>query len=673
MKIRTIRLELLRHGPPNNQLLSPLTRYLGVCGKVGVTSISIPYEHQVLLDRLDRLRHHPGRDPASSHAILARTGAEVTAILEANPGLVPQLHDGANHDQALMELQIVLSATELSLIPFEIAKVPEGCIGSPASWLATQNKAPVCITRGTRSMTHPPVRWPDEPRILFITADVPEQLVVAHLRALFEAMDPWLPEELRRNHGMPSANDPTGDRIANLLEHMLVFCPNGSLSDVREACAAAGPFTHVHILAHGARDPHKPGNQVGVALLNPQKTGREVIGAERLASALGGSMHRRCNQTGKGLPVVVTLANCDIASAGDVVYSHGSFAHLMHEEGVPVVFGAQFPLTFNGSIRMTSSIYTHLLRGDDPRIALHEARRALFTGRECGNHDWASLVGYIALPPDIDDQLPRHFYRRQKQVIDNILHSIDRCGNGASCNQGANADCHSGIKPLLDRLDRETANLPDDPCFATEALALKGSIAKRKAQVLHRQNRERTGEILRELRKAKRLYRKAAEAAIGETETGVVKKRSPHWSLTQYLSLQLVLCGRLPSDDMEKWHTALYSARVDMTAPNGSDRQIWAYASAMELNLLRYACCADKGGEYAATAKRQARFIRDHGADFPVASSRRQMRRYVDWWSEILPADRAQEAKTEKWGNIRNRLKRLATELCETLEGRQCP
>ncbi|HHL33100.1 MAG TPA: hypothetical protein ENJ30_01905, partial [Desulfobulbaceae bacterium] len=27
--------------------------------------------------------------------------------------------------------------------------------------------------------------------------------------------------------------------------------------------------------------------------------------------------------------------------------------------------------------------------------------------------------------------------------------------------------------------------------------------------------------------------------------------------------LQLVLCGRLTPDDMEKWHTALYSARVD--------------------------------------------------------------------------------------------------------------
>ena len=93
----------------------------------------------------------------------------------------------------------------------------------------------------------------------------------------------------------------------------------------------------------------------------------------------------------------------------------------------------------------------------------------------------------------------------------------------------------------------------------------------------------------------------------------------------------------------------------------------------MELNLLRDACCADKDDEYAVTAKRQARFIRDHGADFPVASSRRQMRRYVDWWSEILPADRAQEEKTEEWVNIRNRLKRLAAALCETLEDRQCP
>ncbi|HFQ89213.1 MAG TPA: CHAT domain-containing protein [Desulfobulbus sp.] len=684
MKIRTIRLELLRHGRPNNQLLSPLTRYLGVCGKVGVTSISIPYEHQILLDRLDRLRqwHGPDRDAAAdaakSRAILERTGAEITEkILARNPGLVPQLHDGANHDQALMELQIVLSATELSLIPFEIAKIPDGCIGSPASWLGIQSKAPVCITRGTRSMTHPPVQWDRDPRILFITADVPEQLVVAHLRALLEALDPWLPGELRRNEDLPGEKRPAGEEITKHLEEMLVCRSQASLADIRETCETAGPFTHVHILAHGARNNHLPGNPVGIMLWDRQRTGRKVVSADSLASALAGGLHRQGSRTDDTLPLVVTLANCDIASAGDVVYSHGSFAHLLHEEGVAVVIGAQFPLSFAGSTRLTRSIYTHLLRGNDPRIALHEARQALFSDPQCSTHDWASLVGYIALPPDFDQQLPRHFYRRQKGVIENIMKSIDKYqGNGENgCHTGTREDTGHPyrtriLQALLDRLDRETARLPDDPCFESEVLALKGSIAKRKAQVMYREE-PRDTRYCRHLLEARRLYRQAAEAAVGETETGVVKKRSPHWSLTQFLSLQLVLNGELTGEDMEKWHAAYFAARVDMKARHGSDRQIWAYASAMELNLLR-AVCEEQDSPSQELACEQACFICENGDSFPVASSRRQIRRYLDWWSEIMPAACHGKMEEAVWATKREKLRTMARKLYKTLDRGQC-
>ncbi|MFP7753709.1 CHAT domain-containing protein [Thermodesulfobacteriota bacterium B35] len=670
MTIRTIRLELLRHGRAANQLLSPLTPYLGVCGKTGVTSITIPYEHRVLLDRLNRIcaPHGAGIAPSEAAArqrdLLDRTGEEITEILAANPGLVPQLHDGAHHDQGLMELQIVLSATELSLLPFEIAKVPDGCIGSPASWLAFQNKAPVCITRSTRSMMHPPLQWNRTPRILFIAAGVSDRLVIAHLRALLEALDPWLPEELRRNGSRPAGQSPSGQEIAEKLDRMLVLRNNASLQDIREVCAA-GNFTHVHILAHGARNPAMPGEPVGISLKGCSGTGTEVISADCLASALSAGTHHRCNRSRTGLPLVVTLANCNIASAGDVVYSHGSFAHLLHDEGVPVVIGVQFPLSFAGSTRMTRTIYSHLLRGCDPRMALHEARRALFTSSSCGSCDWASLVGYISLPADFERQLRDYFYHRQIQVIENLLRSIDNNKNTKHCDQDEDKSDRYRTEALIRRLDKETARLPDHPCYAMEVLALKGTIAKRKAQMFHKINEKE--ESLRCLRQARRMYLQAAETAVGETGTDEVKKRSPHWSLTQFLVLQMILHGKLNEEDMEKWHAAVFAASVDMQAPHGSKIQIWAYASAMELNLLRAAC--DSHSRFAEQARQQARFIHDHSRDpFPVASSRRQLCRYLDWWSTILPAEGAGDDLSEAMKQSRARLRDLADELHQILD-----
>jgi len=58
--IHDIKLEFLRSGPAHNQLLSPLTPYLALCGADGPVSVSLPFEHRQLLNRLDRLRYEVG-------------------------------------------------------------------------------------------------------------------------------------------------------------------------------------------------------------------------------------------------------------------------------------------------------------------------------------------------------------------------------------------------------------------------------------------------------------------------------------------------------------------------------------------------------------------------------------------------------------------------------------
>ena len=61
MDIRTVTIELLRSGPRHNQLISPLTQYLGVCGNAAAGRLSLPYEHGDLELRLQELRYRVAR------------------------------------------------------------------------------------------------------------------------------------------------------------------------------------------------------------------------------------------------------------------------------------------------------------------------------------------------------------------------------------------------------------------------------------------------------------------------------------------------------------------------------------------------------------------------------------------------------------------------------------
>jgi hypothetical protein len=64
--IHDIRLEFLRSGPAHNQLLSPLTPYLALCGADGPVSVHLPFEHGQLLNRLNRLRYEVDGVPVAA-------------------------------------------------------------------------------------------------------------------------------------------------------------------------------------------------------------------------------------------------------------------------------------------------------------------------------------------------------------------------------------------------------------------------------------------------------------------------------------------------------------------------------------------------------------------------------------------------------------------------------
>src|SRR5690349_20247172 len=98
--IRVAELELLRNGPQHNQLLSPLTPYIALCGPGAPQTVYMPYEHQQLLVRLARLRYEQGAcaiPPGQREAELRELGQATGRVFGAIPGLQTAL-DSAVRD-----------------------------------------------------------------------------------------------------------------------------------------------------------------------------------------------------------------------------------------------------------------------------------------------------------------------------------------------------------------------------------------------------------------------------------------------------------------------------------------------------------------------------------------------------------------------------------------------
>src|SRR3954449_5705043 len=86
--MRTITLELLRHGPAHNQLLSPLTPYLALCENHAAVTLHVPFEHNQFLYRLSALGYKLAEE--SRRFQLTDTARVITDMLAMIPGLTAE-------------------------------------------------------------------------------------------------------------------------------------------------------------------------------------------------------------------------------------------------------------------------------------------------------------------------------------------------------------------------------------------------------------------------------------------------------------------------------------------------------------------------------------------------------------------------------------------------------
>ena len=674
--MRTLTLELLRHGPAHNQLLSPLTPYLALCENHPAVTLQLPLEHNQLLHRLGALSYRLGEDSRGFQ--LHDTARLLADLLGGIPGLTADMNrqggasggdaaqagDGTRSATAdgITHLRLVLSASELALLPFELTLSPPGCPGEGQP-LLLQSLSPVCITRETRRVAQSQLVWPDETRVLFVVASPAGQEPVpalAHLLALRQRIEPWV------------------GRAGQLDQHLTVLS-HASLEDIETACAATA-FTHVHILAHGCEYRDGYDTRFGLMLhrADDPDGAADLVSGERLASALRTTCRTTCRTTSGNAsaaatrlvgPAVVTMASCNSGAVGSVAGVGASIAHALHQAGIPLVIASQFPLSFGGSVRMVEALYGGLL------VELRRQLHAQFPD----THDWASLTAYSSLPADFTAQLAVAQIQRAMASINVALDLADdvvarlpreapavpatppaKVGRGAKAVKAAVAaawkptvaNTPAGLMQALDnalvRVRAAKQRLQDtmDRHDAQRAriLGLLASTEKREAALSHERS-QRTPDAPQQARHAADMWASLARSRALYFNCYALE-RTPYWT-TQYLSLTVVLRGggqlgsdvEAPGRDCAAlWSSAEVQALHD--AANGSPRvRNWALGNLIELYLLAPALpglAARKAG-WAELAAAQARVLVDNAAEgaFEVFSTRRQVLRYGAWYATL--------------------------------------
>jgi hypothetical protein len=626
MNISTVTLELLRLGPPHNQLLSPLTRYLGVCGNQPVEEVKVEWEHRDFLSKLSALRYDPARDGQRLETI-QQLGTDMGRIIGRIDGLKKRLSEAHGHDIAgLTHLEVVMSASELAMLPFELSRTFPGAPGSSEQFLLVQASAQIEITRRVRGAIEQPLLWPREPKVLFIAAQ-PEGMTVplqAHMQALLDAIRPFIPYH----------DDDPQSLLAATKKYLHVL-PRASVAEIEQLCTEV-QFSYVHVLAHGLEDPSSPGSPYGLALhAGPDRDDKEIVTGDRLAAALGIADRR---------PSVVTLAACDSGNVREVIHNGASLAHDLHRAGVPLVIGSQFPLSFEASIELVQQVYQQLPRGVDPREIVHGLRRRLYARHSTKTHDWASLIVYASLPVDLGTQLLEVEYRAARLALDATMDRFDRELRRTAADDTA-LDRET-FAPLQQRVDETMARLPTTGPWVIDAEAMRGVAAKRVAQTYFHagkaqvQDRGLWEDSLVQLRAARRYYTAAARETMISNKESLV--RPPiHWLLSQQLCLDVVL-GRPFNQDL--WSIAMVAATLD-AAHGDAHTQLGALSGLVELHVLMLAN-QHATEQQCEEARRHAlgdldRLIEETNGTrhFMLYSTRQQLRRYTEWfWDPDLIA-----------------------------------
>jgi len=437
------------------------------------------------------------------------------------------------------------------------------------------------------------------------------------------------------------------------LSQHFVFLPNASLEAIEKECASSS-FTHVHILAHGV--PFGEGHDTRYALaLHDARDPNQIdrVSGARLATALRAAGRYGNNSLSR--PAVVTMASCDASNGGSVAGAGSSIAHALHEAGIAMVVAGQFPLSFEGSVRLVEVLYEGLLWGTDPRRLIYDVRRRLYS-QFPSKHDWASLTAYLSLPRDFEEQISAVKIKQALESINAAMSHADeatRRTSGRIQRKLSSEKRQDNVSKLLEearqrmrdakkRLNDLVVSIPGEKA---KIYGLLASTEKRQAEVLHWASADEESNKL--LVGARDHYWESFQA-----------DRALHWAVVQYLSLSLII-AKMPglmeeevkpgSPDAELrpekspkqlWSLARMLSLYDLNHENRNARS-WAHGNLIELYML--SLLPELAGLLPpAEAERRAIEHADQLIDiagwnsFEAYSTRRQVLRYLEWYTTLV-------------------------------------
>ncbi|MEM7586793.1 MAG: CHAT domain-containing protein [Acidobacteriota bacterium] len=631
-RVREVVIEIMRHGPPHNQLLSPTTRYLALCGAHPAVTLKIPKEHQEVVHLLSRMADEPGA--AARHHYERRDLQNlVTSLLAQMPALPNETRARAD---TLVHLRLTMTAQELSLLPFELAGPPPG-ISHSRQPLLIGPEPDVLLTREVRRSARPDFEVPVWFKALVVASD-PEDLGLP----LSDTLEVF--EEVLAPFGWPGLFE--GRLVPGLANQLVTVLVDASLDDVRERCHLE-TYSHIHFLAHGAELKGRS-DAFGIALWDREKVRTEVVDGEALARAV---MPPQADG-GWSRPWCVTLATCDSARQEAIpLVPQTSLAHALHEAGIPTVIASQYPLTFGAAVEMTRALYEGELRGDDIRFTLRSMRHRI-ASRMRTTYDWASLATYASWPDNLGAQSDKLRSLRIVQALEVANNWADTAvaflenGSDRQAHEAAGHTASQRLADIIPRLEdeaerileaREETQLQQDRrnthwfnrrherdvaqagagVLYVDLCGLLGSAWKRRARL-----RELLGEgdaaVLDALRQSAYWYARGTEI-----------DRRTHWTACQACVMQALLsrCGASSEATWKNWRLARDRAVHDLDLDRSA--AIWAHSTLVEIEL--WSECFDQGAGHPERHLKQLLELTP-ASSFPIHATRRQLLRYRDWW-----------------------------------------
>jgi hypothetical protein len=362
----------------------------------------------------------------------------------------------------------------------------------------------------------------------------------------------------------------------------------------------------------------------------------------------------------------VTLATCGSAEQGSVKIPGASLAFELHDSGIPLVVGSQFPLSVDGSLLMTESIYRGLLAGRDPRSVMWETRESMQANMPQGSpqpgrteraaHDWASLTIYAAFPAKLDAVMPTHRRTRQRKRMDvqlrNLEHVLERL---TTPEKGSNLESLQlrervgeilrGAAAAVRKFDKwmRSVDSTDDAARVNN----KGILASAQKQVgLLNLQASIDGLIPAPEQNLQKKWATHGEEFLREsrrTYWEIFKlSRNESWAVVQFLALDFALRGDY---EAELWEAAVQLALLEEHVPK-VQRRIWALAALLELRILDTLKSRLSGNPPRASIATDpfelASRIHDLFGEAPwdVYSAKRQFDRYVHDFAELAEVNR---------------------------------